>query len=345
MAEAPPRPSAVAVILAGAVTKGAFEAGVLQVIAERGIAVRRIVAASSGALNGTAYAAGVRARREREAAADLRDVWENHAGLCDVLHPNLGDIVRGRGLSDQDKLYGLLRDHVKPSTVPDPAPIDLHLITAPLRGVPGSGTRAPATTYTQVLGFAGESFDSTGPARRGAPRGHRLGGAPAALRARRPARPRALRGRRHRGEHAHPLRLRRRRRRLNRRDPRRGGDARVPRPFASQATPGARFAHVIDMVFSEWLFQDLRRSHGMNDRLRALEALARRKGWSPEETREVRAALGWERRRVMPIVSIRPVVPLPGTLLSGFRDAGVRRAYVATGVERARAVLDGLGWR
>ncbi len=60
-----PRPRAVAVILAGAVTKGAFEAGALEVIAARGVAVQRIVAASSGAFSAVAYAAGVRARRRR----------------------------------------------------------------------------------------------------------------------------------------------------------------------------------------------------------------------------------------------------------------------------------------
>ncbi len=116
-------------------------------------------------------------------------------------------------------------------------------------------------------------------------------------------------------------------------------------PERREYTGGALLAHVIDMLFSEWLFQDLRRSHRLNERLGALEALARRKGWSPEDLHEVRAALGWERRRAMSIVSIRPLLPLPGTLFSGFRDAGVRRAYVAAGEERARAVLDELGWR
>ncbi len=336
-----PRPRAVAIVLAGAVTKGAFEAGALQVVAERGIAVRRIVAASSGALNGTAYAAGVRARRERAAARELREVWENQAGLCDVLHFSLGDVLHGRGLSDQEKLYGLLRDHVPPSTVGDPAPIDLQLITAPLNGCDGSASREPATTYTRVLRFGGESFDrperlaevfTAAAASAALP----LLFAPVEL----PGLGPCVDG----GLVANtPIRYA-------------FGDdagASIDAIFVVAGTPaflgkerraytgGALLAHVIDMLFSEWLFQDLRRAHAVNERLAALDVLQAREGRPMEE---VRAALGWARRRSMPIVSIRPLLPLPGTLLSGFFHAGVRRAYVAAGVERAEAVLEGLGW-
>ena len=107
---------------------------------------------------------------------------------------------------------------------------------------------------------------------------------------------------------------------------------------------GELVAHVIDMLFSEWLVQDLRRSHAMNRRLEGLAALAARKGWSAEERGEILAALGWERRSAMPIVPVQPLLPLPGTLLSGLTGADLRRAYVAAGVERAGAVLDALGW-
>src|SRR5262249_54696588 len=144
----------------GAITKGAFEAGVLQVIAARGIAVARIVAASSGALNGTAYAAGVRARRERAAAADLARLWRQRGGLCDVLHPSLGDILRCRGLSDQRRLRAILRDNVRPSRIADPAPIEIHLITAPLHGCMTTVQGEAVTSYTRVVRFDGASFDA-----------------------------------------------------------------------------------------------------------------------------------------------------------------------------------------
>jgi hypothetical protein len=60
---------------------------------------------------------------------------------------------------------------------------------------------------------------------------------------------------------------------------------------------------------------------------------------------EIKAALNFEHVRAMPIVSIRPLEALPGTLLSGFTDPAVRRAYIQIGRARAAQVLDAIGWR
>ncbi len=334
-----------AIVLAGAVTKGAFEAGVLQVLAQRGITVTRIVAASSGALNGVAYAAGVRARRERAAAAELVTLWQERGGWRDVLHFSLCDALALRGLSDQKKLLALLRDHVPPSTSRDPAPIELHLITAPLRGCESSAMGEPATTYTRVVSFGGAWFDE----QEALDRVHVAATASAALP----------------GLFA-PVDL-----------PGLGpcvdgglvantairyayGDdegASIDAILVIAATPAflgqprreyrgcVLLAHVVDMLFSEWLYQDLRRSRLINARLDGIVELAKQKGWSAAQTEEIRAALGWERRKVVPVLSIRPVTPLPGTLLSGFVDGSVRRSYVAVGAARATDVLDRVGWR
>jgi predicted acylesterase/phospholipase RssA len=110
-----PEQKTVTVVLSGTVSKGAFEVGALKVLADQGIAVRRIVAVSSGALNGTAYAAGVRARREKAAAEEMATFWQTYGGIRDILHINFLDILSGRGLSDQDKLLAMLRTAVKPS--------------------------------------------------------------------------------------------------------------------------------------------------------------------------------------------------------------------------------------
>lgn len=340
-----PRPRAVAILLAGAVTKGAFEAGVLQVLAQRGIAVERIVAASSGALNGVVYAAGVRSRRERAAAAELVELWEQRGGWRDVLHFSLRDMLLLRGISDQRKLIGLLNESVLPTGAADPAPIELHLITAPLRGSEGSTLDEPATTYTKVVSFGGEWFDEQAALDRVLTAATASAALPilytpvdlpglgpcvdGGLVANTPIR------------YAY------------------GEDegASIDAILVVAATPaflgqtgrdyrgGALVAHVVDMLFSEWLYQDLRHSRAVNERLRAIAALARKKGWSLAEQEEISAALGWERRHVVPIISIRPTVPLPGTLLSGFTDRGLRRTYVTVGRERARDVLDRLGWR
>src|SRR4051812_44751881 len=62
-----------AVILAGAVAKGAFEAGALEVLAPHAEALRitRLVGASAGSLNASVFAVGLRARAEREVAKKL----------------------------------------------------------------------------------------------------------------------------------------------------------------------------------------------------------------------------------------------------------------------------------
>src|SRR5689334_2482179 len=147
------QPKAAALILAGAVAKGAYEAGVLKVIADRGIPVRRIVAASSGALNGVAYAAGVRARREVLAAQELVELWMHRSRWYDVFSLNLGDLFGGTGISDQSRLLTILRDSIQPSAIPEPAPVDLHIVVAPVNGHEGRIGEDAATTYERVLGF------------------------------------------------------------------------------------------------------------------------------------------------------------------------------------------------
>src|SRR5436190_1517846 len=58
-----------ALVLSGSVAKGAFQAGVLEVLAGAGLPIARIVAASAGSMNGVAFAAGVRYGRPALAAA------------------------------------------------------------------------------------------------------------------------------------------------------------------------------------------------------------------------------------------------------------------------------------
>ena len=96
-----------ALILPGAVSKGAFEAGVISVIAEKNIKINHIVATSSGALNGVALAAAIRSGREKEIAKKLLDAWIEGGGWYDTLNFNPINWLRGRGLSGAD---GLLKN-------------------------------------------------------------------------------------------------------------------------------------------------------------------------------------------------------------------------------------------
>jgi NTE family protein len=340
-----PRPRAVALLLAGAATKGAFEAGVLHVLAERQVPVTRIVAASSGALNAVAYAAGIRACRERRAAAELVSLWETRGGFWDVVHPSLRNILALRGFSDASKLLGLMRENIRPSGGISTAPVELHLVTAPLRGSEGTTLGEPATSYAHVVSFDGEWFDEREALDRvmttaAASAAFPVLYAPVDL----PGLGPCVDG----GLVANtPIRF------AYGDDDGHSIDAILvvsPTPaFAGppqRALRGARLVtHMLDMLFSEWLYQDLRESRASNNRLRGLEELARRQGWSEAHLDEVREALGWDRRHVLPIVPIRPSVPLPGTLFSGFRSRTFRREYIAVGKERAGHVLDGLSWR
>jgi NTE family protein len=340
-----PRPRAVAILLTGAATKGAFEAGVLHVLAERQVPVTRIVAASSGALNGVAYAAGVRACRQREAAQELVALWERRGGFCDAVHPSLRAILARRGFSDGAKLLRLMRDNVRPSGGVSTAPIELHIVVAPLDGIEGSTLGEPATTYAHVVSFGGEWFDEGVALERvlttaAASAAFPVLYTPVDL----PGLGPCVDG----GIVANtPIRY------VYGDDDGHSIDAIVvvsPTPAFAVAPRrplrGVRLvAHMLDMLFSEWLFQDLRQSRIENERLRSLETLAKRKSWSEAQLDEVRETLGWDRRHVLPIIAIRPTTPLPGSLFGGFKSRATRQEYIAVGKARASEILDGLAWR
>jgi predicted acylesterase/phospholipase RssA len=334
-----------AVVLGGAAVKGAFEAGALGVIAARGITVRRIVAASTGSLNAIAYGAGVRARREVDAARELVKVWEEDASLCGAISPSLSAILGLRGISDQKKLLALLRRHVPPCTRPDPAPIEVHMMLAPLRGRPGAIDGEAATTYGELASFSGADFDV--PER--LERAFVVATASAAL----PVLfapvdvpgvgPCTDGGIINNTPILHALGA----------DPDEDLDVilvvtATPAHFAAplQEYRGIQLlAHELDMVFAEWIYRDMCRAVRLREGLVRLEALAARRGWGAGQLAEIKAALDLDRARDVPIVSIRPVEALAGTMLSGLTDAAARRAYVQVGRDRAAQVLDGIGWR
>jgi len=344
MADTVATPRTAALVLAGAVVKGAFEAGALEVIAARGVTVPRIVAASSGALNGAAYAAGVRARREVDAVRDLVRVWEEEATLCGTLHPSCRAMLGRRGISDQESLLRLLRRHVRPCVVPDPAPIDFHVMLATLRGRQGHIDGELATTYSEIQSFTGASFDTREELERvfvaaTASSALPVLFAPVDVPGVGPCTDGGLVNNTPIGTAFGP----------DPSDPLGAILVVTPTPaLLTTPSPDPRglqlLAHQLDMVFAEWLFQDLRRATCLNEGLVRLDALAARRGWSEEDVEAIKVALDLGRVRPVPIVSIRPLEALPGTIFSGFTDRGVRRAYLQLGRERAAQVLDGLGW-
>src|SRR4051812_31969664 len=105
----------IAVVLAGAVAKGAFEAGVIRALVRADVKIVRIVAASSGALNGTVLASSVRNRDLVRGAEALVALWRDHAEWSEVFHASIRDVLKRDGVSDQKRLLALLRDHIRPS--------------------------------------------------------------------------------------------------------------------------------------------------------------------------------------------------------------------------------------
>src|SRR6185312_14351062 len=130
-------PKRIALILAGAVAKGAFEAGAVQQLVRANVRIARIVATSSGALNGTLLASGVRARAVAAAAERLVELWTDHAEWNQIFHLSIADLFRGEGVFDDRKVQRLLRDNIKPVETPGDD-IELRLVTAPLHGAGGS---------------------------------------------------------------------------------------------------------------------------------------------------------------------------------------------------------------
>ncbi len=330
-------PRKIAVILAGAVAKGAFEAGALQVLARADVQVARIVAASSGALNGVAYAAAVRGRRERDGADELVALWRDHASWTDVVHLDWRELWHRDAISDLSRVRTILEEDVKRVTIADPAEIDLRIIVAPLGGNTGDIGGQPATTYEAMLAFGGADFDDDARYQRVvtaalASSSFPLVFAPTDV----PGLGRCIDG---------------------------GAVNNTPIGWAiddalgqsldavlviapvveTLRAPigdlrGAEFVgHLVDMLINERLYRDLREAERRNAALRALAAL------TPAPDAAL-AALGWTGMRPIDVVQIRPLDPLPGSAFSAFRDRAQRIAYLEAGAARARAVLGALGW-
>ncbi len=149
-----------ALILPGAVAKGAYEAGVINVIAEKGIQIDRLIATSSGSLNAVAYAAGIRIGKEKLAAKNLVDAWVEFGGWHDSFHFNPLHWFSGKGLSDQSGLLKLLHKLVLPAGDRGVKDFELRIIVASLDGIQGSIGETPSTTHEKVLEFSGKDFDT-----------------------------------------------------------------------------------------------------------------------------------------------------------------------------------------
>jgi NTE family protein len=329
-------------ILAGAFAKGAFEAGVVEVLSRSGIRFRRIVSASAGSLNALLFAAGVRVGRGQEAAQRLVELWHDYASWNHVFSPSAHGLLGLQALSKTDKIRDLLAREL-PRFLDDPAspppalrtPIELRIVVSPLNGRverlgPGRGT-----TFEHVLAFDGAALDDPGS------RGRLLDAAVASaafplvfLPVELPDLGPCIDGGAvdnapiHEAIHQCPV-----------------GRVYVVAPNPTEMRPlgdsgGEMLANrLADILIGERLFRDMSEAYRVNDALRALDGLVADGTLTAAQLAKVHETLGWEDFRHIDLIPIRPPEPLQGGHLTGFFSSEIRADYIRLGREAAEAAL------
>jgi predicted acylesterase/phospholipase RssA len=317
-----------ALILPGAVSKGAYEAGVISVLAQHDVRIDRIVATSSGALNGVAYAAGIRAGREREMVEKLTRAWIELGSWHDALRITPLGLLTGKGLSNRNGLLKMLNELVSPCSHSNKREVELRIIVASVNGVRGAIGKTPASTYEKVIHFSGRDFDSA----EGLERIFNATTAACAF----PGlfSPVELEGLGpcfdggtvNNAPIAYALDE--------------GDIDRVimPVPFREfiekPKTPRGfgLFNHLINILINERLYRDLKDAEVVNEKVSALNALVSSEVLTPEQLQAVISIL---HIRKVKMIQIRPEKNLGGTVFSGFFYKNERKKYLQEGRKAA----------
>lgn len=323
-----------AVVLAGAVANGAFEAGALEVVARRGYAITRVLGTSAGALNATLLTRWLLADDAVAGTAAMVKLWLEAATFWRVFRPSLRGILTLSGLSSQDGLRDLLRRHVEP--VPAPArDVEMRVVVTSLKGQAGDIGGRPATTHEAVCRFGPADFVSRerlDAVFRAAVASAAFPGAflPADVPGLGPC---SDGGIVNNTPLKHVL----------------ADDVEriiviVPAPLVSTGgaptTLEALVGRVADIIVQERLYRDLREAEQVNARLAAIDDLARRRN-DPALADELKAAAGLGGARRLDIVQIRPDRELPNPFV-GFFERRVRERLVELGRAAATASLDAI---
>jgi len=326
-----------ALVLAGAFSRGAFSAGALEVIAAHGPPIARIVATSAGALNGVAYAAGIRGGQPAAAAAALSEIWTRSSWRA-VIDVSLREALAGRGISTGEKLRGLVRSQCERWLPGARLPVEICIIVTATEGDPEIARTEHATTFEAVRSFDGEAFDL--PDER--ERLYQLAVAAAAFP----------------GLYA-PVEVAELGRCIDGgavdNNPIKNaledglGPKRVdrvllvtptPRLYTPQPFKGLAFGeHIVEIVTSERLYRDLRRAAAVEASVTALERLVADGMLTEAQLAAVKEAVGMAEAHHLQIVEIRPAQRLPGCAVTGFIDKALRTAYVEEGRRAARRAL------
>jgi NTE family protein len=324
-----------ALVLAGAVAKGAFEAGVLSVLAEREVPIDIIVATSAGALNAAVYATGVRFGRTRVAGEVLASLWADKADWLHIVSPTLKGIFGLQGASTSRALQKIVRsgmEQVAEGTTGPRGDVQLQLIATTLRGKLHDSKGVPTTTFEHVMGLHGPDFDSAAGRDKVAHTAVASGAFPILFV------PVEVEGV----------------------GPCVDGGAVNNTPISWAIEAGAERVIVVtgnpleipaeplsgatllgkevDIAINERLFRDLLQARRVNKKLEAIdEALTTLPEAERNRTRDaVRLALGWS---PLDILEIRPENPLAGDAFSGLHDRTQRLGYLDVGRAAAHRAL------
>jgi predicted acylesterase/phospholipase RssA len=303
-----------ALILAGAAAKGPFAAGALCCVAAhcRKFNITRVVGASSGALNGAVFAAGLRVGREAEAAELLEDLWRNKASAPRIASWH----VRKRiVLSALEKFRAL----------PTQRQVRLFIVATSLPGGVRSTGTARYTSYEETYAFEAADFTDEKRLELMSEVAVASSAIPVVFA---PATVDNQRGPYWDGGLVNnaPLSLALK------------SDPDLEHIIVVSASPAVthnlgpfhRFSlvHLLNIAIEERLSRDLYAARSFNSELDRLATIV--------DPNEVRRVLGW---RNLSFTEIRPEKPLPGWLLRGFFSRTARREYIEQGREAARRVL------
>jgi NTE family protein len=322
-----------ALVLAGAVAKGAFEAGVLSVLAESSERVGNIVATSAGALNAAVYATGVRFGRERRAVEVLCGLWEEEAEWGRIVDFSLRGVIGGRGLASTDALLDIV-EHGMQAVAEGAQPVNdvvLRLVTTALRGLVLDPKGIPTTTFEHLLKVESDAFDSV--------EGRHRVAAAATASAAFPGLfvPVEVEGV----------------------GPCIDGGAVNNAPISWAIEEGMERVIVVtgnplalppeddlawldligkevDIAINERLFRDLLQARKINEKLSWLDEALAARGLDESARAAIREGLGW---KPLEIIEVRPAEPLAGNAFSALSDGKLRREYLAQGKQAARAAL------
>jgi predicted acylesterase/phospholipase RssA len=353
----PERRDGAAIVVGGAVAKGAFAAGALAHLTLKlradGTPIRAVVGTSSGALNATVIAAGVAAGRPVSAAKELVRLWRDRGSASRILDVDPWSAARFGGVCGSRRVVELLdeacarlRGGASPAGVTQVA---LRLVVAPLAGT-AVGTGATArTSFEAVERFERRDFGDRARRRRMFEAAVASAAFPYAFK------PVAV------GElgpcvdggivnntpikqaiepHADIGTVY-----VIVADP---ADSSLPPERAAELRGVGLLTRLVEMLVNERLVRDLAEARAVNAWLATLDGLVERRELTASARAEVVEGLyGRDAKtfRRLELVEIRPDRPLEGGSFSGFFSADLRRAYLREGWDAAQKACSRRGPR